>query len=697
MPFEFPVRQRLPLIFQNELAECGLASLAMVAAYHGHNVDMNGLRQRYAVSLQGATLEHLISIAETLGLGARPMRAEMEHLEDLRTPCILHWDLNHFVVLKGVRGGRVTIHDPARGVRVLTYEEVSKSFTGVVLELEPVAGFERRDIRLGVRLSDLWSRMTGWKRSLAQTLVLSAMLQMLVLAAPLYLQLVIDEAVPRFDGDMLVFLAVLFGALFVLQGMVEGLRSWVILNIGQMMTYQMVGNLLRHLLRLPVAFFEKRFVGDILTRLGSTQPIQEALTKTLVAAIIDGLTALVALLILFVYSATLGAVVLASVLLYAAVAFALFPRRRVHEEEVLVARAEERSHLIETIRASTTIKLFGRESEREAIWRNFFGKLINAGLVAGRLEIAQKTTETILMGLQQVLVVLIGGLMIMAGDFTVGMLFAVMLYRANFTERAIGLVEQAVQFRLLGLHLDRLADIVHAGREPSAGEGAMLGKTLEGGLTLEQVSFRYSERDPFVFKDVTFDIAPGDFVAIVGPSGGGKTTLLKVLLGLYPPSAGHVKVDGVPVDAFGVRAFRAQIGVVQQDDQLFAGTIADNISIFDPDIDMVRVQESAKKAMIHEDIMAMPMNYLGLVGDMGSALSGGQRQRILIARALYRNPRLLVLDEGTANLDMESESEIAALVESLDITRIVIAHRPELVRRAAKVFEMRGGTLRQTR
>ena len=301
------------------------------------------------------------------------------------------------------------------------------------------------------------------------------------------------------------------------------------------------------------------------------------------------------------------------------------------------------------------------------------------------------------MGLQQVLVVLVGGRMIMQGNFTVGMLFAVMLYRANFTERAIALIEQGVKFRLLGLHLDRMADIIHAEKEPGSDTVGMANRTLAGRLHLEDVSFRYSERDPVIFKGVTLDIEPGDFIAIIGPSGGGKTTLLKVMLALYPPSTGTLMIDGVPLDAFGIRAFRSQIGVVQQDDQLLAGTIADNISIFDPDIDMEKVMACAAQANIHDDIMAMPMNYLGLVGDMGSALSGGQRQRILIARALYRGPRMLVLDEGTANLDMVSEAEIATLVESLDITRIVIAHRPELVKRAGKVFEMKHGHLTRVR
>lgn len=698
MPFDLPRTRHLPLILQNELAECGLASLAMVASYHGHKIDLNGLRQQFALSMKGATLEHMITIADALDLGARPLRAELEHIPELRTPCILHWELNHYVVLKAVNGNKVHIHDPARGARILSMNEVSKAFTGVVLELEPVAGFRKKDITIQVGLSDLWNKLTGWKRSLLQTLTLSIVLQLFVLVSPIYLQLVVDEALPRFDNDLLVFLAVVFGLVVVLQGVTEGLRSWIILNLGQLMTYQMIANLFHHLMRLPTSFFEKRFISDILSRMRSTVPIQEALTKGVVAAIIDGVTALITGAIIFVYSPLLGAIVLATVFLYIFIATLLFPRRRMFEEEELVARAEEQSHLIESIMASTTIKLFGRENEREAVWRNYFGKVINAGIAVGRYEIGLKTAQTILMGLQLILVVYFGATMIMDNQgFTVGALLAVLLYRANFIERAIALVEQGIEFRLLGLHLERLADIVTSPQEQESASRQMAGKTLQGQIRLDCVSFQYSQHDPLIFQDLSLEIDPGEFVAIVGPSGGGKTTLSKLMLGLYEPTKGSIHIDQVPMRAFGTRLFRSQVGVVQQDDQLFAGTIADNISIFATQTDMDRVVQCGKTAKIHDDIMAMPMNYLSLVGSMGSSLSGGQKQRVLFARALYRDPRILFLDEGTANLDIESEAEIADAIENMSITRVIIAHRPELVRRADKVFEMREGKLSQLR
>jgi len=695
MPLDFISKPKLPMFFQSEFTECGLASLAMVACYHGHKIDLNSLRQQYAVSLKGATLEHLIVVAKRLSLGARALRLELDQLDDLRTPCILHWDLNHFVVLNKVQGDRVYIHDPARGKRVLHRSAVSQSFTGVALELEPTPEFVVCQAQKKVRLSDLWGGLVGWKQGIFQTLFLSLMLQFFVLASPLFLQLVIDEAVPSRNEYTLGFLAVLFAVFFLLQGLLEGVRSWVILSLSQTMTYQMVSNILGHMLSLPASFYEKRFVGDILNRLGSTHSIQQALSTSLVSAFIDGIMALVSAIVIFAYSGVLGLIILGSIVINASIAWFLFPKHRLRQEEELIARSEEQSHLIETIQASLTIKLFGRESQRESMWRNYFGRVINAGMAVGRLTLLQKSIETTLMGLQLVLVVYLAADLIMQDTFTVGMLFALILYRNNLTERAANLVERGVEFRLLGLHLDRLSDIVLSKKEEGLNIPQIADKTMQGSIKLDGVSFRYSKQDPLIFQNVSLSIDTGDFVAIVGASGGGKTTLLKVLLGLYSPTEGAVSIDGLPLPSFGLKSYRAQAGVVQQDDELLSGTIADNISLFDPVIDMERVIECAQMAQIHDDIMAMPMNYLSLVGDMGSALSGGQQQRILIARALYGRPKLLILDEGTANLDQKTDEKVADLIEKLSITRIVVAHRTELVNRATKVFEMSNGMLSQ--
>ncbi|MFO1186573.1 MAG: peptidase domain-containing ABC transporter [Alphaproteobacteria bacterium] len=690
----FSRQRRLPMIHAAELAECGLASIAMVAAYWGHDVDLNGLRQRFQVSLTGATLRSIMGLADQLDFTTRAIRVELEALHKVKVPAILHWDFNHFVVLKCVEKGRVTIHDPAAGARTLPLGEVSKHFTGVVLELAPAATFAPVKATAPTRLSDLWSRMSGFWSAFAQVLVLSVTLQVLVFAAPFQLQLVVDEAIYRGDYDLLVVLALAFGALALIQALVDFLRGWVMQSFGFLLTFQMVGNLVRHLLRLPASYFERRHVGDILSRIEAAGPIQEALTRGLVGAIIDGAMALVAVIILFFYSPVLAGIVVASVALNILVALALFPALRQRTEERIAASAKEQTHLMESIRAAATIKLSGREAEREGAWRNLFAGVTNAAFSVGKYQLSLTFAQSAINGAQTVLIIFLAARTILAGEgFSVGMLFAFLAFRATFTDRIVGLINQGVQFRLLGLYLERLGDIVQT--PPETQGGAILPCAAAGALGVSDVSFRYGAADRLILQNVNLSIAPGDYVAIVGPSGGGKSTLLKLLLGLYAPTEGRIELDGHEATPERWREWRKRVGVVAQDDRLLSGTIADNISFFDPDLDMARIQASARAARVHDDIMALPMQYLSLIGDMGSILSGGQRQRVLLARALYRNPKVLILDEGTANLDEANEEEIADLVSRLAITRIIVAHRPSLVRRATRVYVLEGGVLRQ--
>lgn len=689
----FSRQKRLPEIRSAEAAECGLACLAMIGRYHGHDIDLNALRQRFALSLTGATLRTLMQMAEQLSLAPRALRVGLDALKDVRLPAVLHWDLNHFVVLKSINGRKAVIHDPARGVRHLTIEELSNHFTGVVLELAPAEGFAPVEARMPVNLRSLWSKGHGFGGAIFQVLALSLVFQIATFAMPFQIQLVVDEAIGRADQNLLTILALGFGALTILHAGLEALRNWVLRLLGSSLSYQVVGNLVRHLLRLPVSFFEKRHVGDVMSRIESTNAIQDALTRGMISALVDGLMAVVAAFILFLYSPMLAVVVITSLLIVLGLGFAFFTPTRRETEENIIAMAAERSHLIETVRAMPTIRLMGGEVEREGKWRNRFASVINSSVRIGRLEITLTFLQSAVIGIQTVLVIYLGARMILNADgFSVGMLMAFLSFRQTFSDRALSLVQEIMQFRLLKLHLERLADIITAPAEISddPGAGAL---EVKGAMRLRDVSFRYGAGLPLVLDKVDLDIASGDFIAITGASGGGKTTLAKLLLGLNQPDDGQILLDGQPASSALWRGWRAQIGVVAQDDQLLSGSIADNIAFFDPDMDMQRVAMAANAARVHEDVMRMPMQYLTLVGDMGSALSGGQRQRVLLARALYRKPKLLLLDEGTANLDARTEQEIAELIAALPITRIIIAHRPALIERATRRLLVADGTV----
>ena len=668
---------KLPVILQTEMTECGLACLAMIARYHGHDIDLNVLRRKHLVSMTGASLKSVISIADGLDLSSRPLRLDLDHLEKLQLPAMLHWDLNHYVVLKSIKGDQVEIVDPGVGLRKMTLSRLSNHFTGIAVEFTPQADFEAVQARIKPRISLLWSRLVGLKRAITQTLVLSVILQAIVLLSPFYLQLVVDAVLPRGDSSLLLALAIGFCGLVILRAVAEAVRGWAILVYGNQMSLQMVGNVFRHLIRLPARYFERRHVGDIISRMGSTVPIQEALTQSVPAVLIDGAMAILMLIVMFIYSPVLGGIVLATVLGLILATWLIYPHLRRTQEESIYAKALENSHVIESIRAITTVKMFGREAEREAAWRNLYTDFINANVGYGKWVVARKFFETLLTGLQVVLVVW-AAVSLMLGEgsgFTLGMLVAFLAYRQYFTDAVVQLLEKGIEFNLLSLHLDRLSDIIFEETDADQSGDARLAD-LKGAVSLENVSFRYSDTDPLVLSEFNLDIAAGEMVTLTGPSGGGKTTLMKLMLGLYDPTEGAVRIDGQDLREIDRSDWRSRIGVVMQDDRLLSGTLADNISFFDPEIDMQRVYKAAMAAQIHDTIAALPMNYQLQIGDMGSVLSGGQRQRVLLARALYQDPSVLFLDEGTANLDIETESAIVKIIRDLAITRIIVAHRP---------------------
>lgn len=697
----FGLGRTLPVMLQTEAAECGLACLAMVLNRYGAVTDLAALRTRHAISLTGVTLATLTDIAQREQLNTRGLRLELDELPQLRLPAILHWDLNHFVVLKSVGGGHVVVHDPAFGERRLSLEETSRHFTGVALEVWPNPGFAPREEKTRVKLTQLIGQVAGFWPSLAQVLLMSLALEVFGLVSPLFMQWVLDHVVVSRDTQLLTTLALGFGLLMLVQQATALIRSWVLMVINTSIGLQWKANVFSHMTRLPLSYFQNRHLGDIVSRASSVDEIQKTLTSAFVEALFDGLLVLLTLALMFIYSPMLAWVALMAVAVYLGMRILWYRPLYAASEETLVREATQSSHFLESIRGMRAIQLFGRQVQRQSAWQTLLVSATNARLKVQKLQIIYGLLRGLLSGGFMVLLVWLGARQILATELTVGMLMAFLAYRGQFDSRITALIDKAIDLRMLRLHAERLADLVLTpaipqaqrlgARELAQASGTAPADGPSPALRLDGLRYRYADQAPWVIDGLSLDLAAGEVLAITGRSGCGKTTLINLLLGTYAPIEGQIRADGVPLMQIGIERWRQGVATVMQDDTLFAGSISDNISFFDDQPDLAWMIECARMAALHEDIEAMPMGYQTLVGDMGTVLSGGQKQRLLLARALYKRPKVLILDEATSHLDIESEARVNTAIATLPITRIVIAHRPETLRSAQRVVEIQAG------
>ncbi|CAM3696820.1 peptidase domain-containing ABC transporter [Rahnella victoriana] len=685
----FSFRHKLPVLRQTQAAECGLTCVGMIAGFYGHHIDMVSLRQRFPSSLKGSTLANVMSFAQNLGMGCRAVRLELDELDKLSLPCVLHWDMNHFVVLKGFAKNKIIIHDPARGVRKVPMDEVSTSFTGVALELYPAATFEKKDEKKSISMFNLIRNVSGIGSAFTQVALLSLALEFFGIITPFYMQWVIDQVLVSADRDLLTLLGVAFICITLFQNLISALRSWVTTWFSSMLSVQWSSNLCAHLLGLPLNYFEERHVGDILSRFGSIANIQSTLTGRFISSIFDGVMAIVTLGVIFTYNASLTFVVIGLFLLYALIRWISFEPFRQANEDQLLASAVVQSQLLESIRGVQAIKLNNKQDLRVSTYTNETVESTNKGITTQKLSIGFSTLQGTISGVGKVVLIWLAAAQVLDGNFTSGMLVAFISFSDQFISRSAGLINALIEFKMLRLHGERLSDIVLSEKEQNMESNVALAED-KGPVRLDisALSFRYSATDADIFCGFNLSINAGESVAIIGPSGQGKTTLAKLLLGLLKPDAGSICIDGVDHTKLGMTHYRDLIGSVMQNDILFAGSIMDNISFFDASLDKVQVEKAARVAQIHGDIMAMPMGYNSMVGDMGSSLSGGQVQRVILARALYRQPRVLILDEATSHLDVARESAINDAIKHMNITRIMIAHRPETILSADRIIQI---------
>lgn len=684
---------RTPIILQTEAAECGLACLAMVAGHYGHVMDLPAIRRRFTASIKGTTLRDLVELGSSLRLATRALRLELEDLPRLKLPCILHWGHNHFVVLVKAGVTSAVLHDPAIGRRTLSLAELSKKFTGVALEAWPTEGFQPRNEKTSIRIIDLVRRTRGIGAAALQILAISLLIELATLAMPIGFQVVLDEVIVAADYDLLTIVALGLVVLLLLQVAGALARSWTTMLIGSSLALQWKASLFDRLMRLPLVFFDKRHVGDVVSRFGSIDAVQRTLTTSAIQALLDGVMSVTLVLMMWLYGGWLVLIALASVAVYAVIRLLCYPPYRAISEEAIVYAANEHSHFMESVRGISSLKVLNLEERRRGVWINHLIDRVNAELRVGKFDALFSAAGSALFGLDRVLLIYLGGRAILVGDLSIGMLVAFLAYKDQFVARINSFIDTVLQFVMLSLHGERIADIALA--EPEEEERKSLATAGESflakgpsALEFANVRFRYADNEPEVLNNISFRVAPGECLGIAGPSGSGKSTLLKLLAGLAQPTSGQVLIDGVPMTSLGLSAYRGRVGCVLQDDRLFAGSIAENIASFDMTPDSEWLLACARMAAVHDEIASMPMGYETLVGDMGSALSGGQKQRIVLARAIYRKPAILLMDEATSHLDNANEEAINLAVGKLRMTRVVIAHRESTLAMTDRVLNL---------
>ncbi len=678
--------KRVPIILQSEVAECGLACIAMVSSYYGNKVNLASLRQKKNVSSQGMALNEMMEVASTLNLSSRAVQCEIDEVELLSLPCVLHWSLDHFVVLTGRTKNSVYINDPASGKRKVTMAEFNKCFTGIALEFSPTSDFTKKDARVVMGINQLWSKIIGIKSSLLALFFVSIVIQSTQIISPYYIQWVIDKVLLNSDRALLVVMVFGFSLLALIQVIIKALRSWIIIRLNSVMNIQIGSNLFHHLIRLPMSYFEKRHIGDIVTRFGSMNAIRDFLTTGIIEAVIDGIMSAIILVLMYLYSPWLTFLVICFVIISFLIQIIFYLPNRQFTEESIIADAREHSNFLETIRGIQTIKLFGYETIRQNNWLNKYADIINTDIKLGKVKITESSLDGFIISLEYILIVYFGAIYVMTGDLSVGMLLAFISYKTQFTNSTMSLIDKIMTFKLIGLHLERISDIALTQAEKDENTTYFSGP-VEGYMRVRNLSFRYSDNTDWVFKNVSFEVRTGECVAIVGPSGCGKSTILKLMLGILKPNHGDIFIDNKNIGEISMNEYRKALGCVMQNDNLFSGTIAENITMFNLiNYDEEKLRNCCEMACIWSDIKKLPMGIHTQVGEMGNIFSGGQLQRIFLARALYKEPKILFLDESTSHLDLSNELKINENIKKLQMTKIIIAHRKETIDSADRVI-----------
>jgi ATP-binding cassette, subfamily B, bacterial CvaB/MchF/RaxB len=681
-------RKAMPLYLQMESAECGLACLAMVAGHYGSTVGLEELRAKFDVSVRGTSLQDLAHMADQISLNARCIELAADEIGQMRLPAVLHWEGNHWVVVKKISAKGLQLNDPALGERWVSWIEARAKFSGFAADFVPRARLERTPPQPRLQFVTLLRSFPGLGSAALQMMAVSMVLEVIALLTPYYTQIVMDHVLVTGDKDLLTIVALATGFLLIFQTVFTAIRGWAGVVLSQNVGYQLYAHVIRHLFRLPVTFFVRRQAGDLVSRFDSLGQLAHSLTRTSIEITLDAVISIGTVAMMFLYSTTLAWIAIGTFTLMLVVKIMVFSSSQRVVAERTFLDAKRQSHLIESLRGIHAVKMAQAEVLRSQQWTTQTRRVLDKDAATERITLASTLVMTATMGLAHIVVVYFAAQMILANQLSVGMLFAFMAYQGNFAGRASAFADRMMWLRTMKVHFGRVGDIVFAPAEPLAELQSKLAQPKASSVETVNLGYRYTQSDPLVFRSVSLQVNPAETVALVGPSGCGKTTLLCVLGGIYLPNEGTLAYDNERVTQANATSLRKRVAFVFQNDELFEGSIEENISFFEPQPDRARVQECAALAAIAADIAVFPQGYKTKLAEQGAGLSGGQRQRMLIARALYRQPSLLVLDEATSHLDVATEKLVLQNLKTLGITIVMSAHRPDAIAMADRIYSV---------
>jgi subfamily B ATP-binding cassette protein HlyB/CyaB len=689
--------KRFRLVEQAEEMDCGAACLAMICRHYNIPMTLGKLRELANVTREGATLDSLARVGESLGFTTRGMQCTFQALLGFELPFIAHWEGYHYIIVYGLSKHHVWVADPGPGFRKLTVAEFEKGWTGTCLLFTPGSDM----LQLAAARSP-WLRFVSYlkpyKKILAYLFIATFVIQILGVAPPIIIQHILDEVIVHENVSLLHVLIIGLILANVFTQLTTLMRAFLANFMVRNMDFSMMSGFMKHTLSLPIPFFAKRKTGDILARFQENQTIRSFLTESTVTTLLNLLMVFIYFTILFLYSVKMTTLLLVLVIPILVMTVAVTPKLKAYARTAFQASTDAQSMLMEIIGGAETVKGMGIERPMRLKWEKKYAHSLDVGYRAQRFNILVGLLSQLFNAAVTISILWMGSDLVLAQELTIGQLIAFNALMGSVMSPLMSLVALWNRVNEAGVAMERLGDILEMEPEQKPGEIAsrVLLPDLKGDIELKNVYFRYGGNEtPYVLENISFGMRSGELVAIVGQSGSGKTTLAKMLVGFYLPTEGTITIDGYDMTLIDKEYYRAQIGYVMQSNLLFSGTIAENIASGDENPDRNRIIEVAKLADAHGFIANMPLAYEQVVGERGVGVSGGQLQRLCIARALYHNPRLLIFDEATSALDTHSESNILRNMQQIlkGRTAVVIAHRLSTIMSADKILVLYNGSI----